>query len=367
MYRRWSVWILLGLLTAGCTAAPTTPANPTPPPSASLPWTSLRLQDHVLGFDGRHLFVAQPDGSQVTQLPVPTPAAPLEAAVAGSASANQVAVLTIGRETTVHFLDLATGTDRLVPLGAPGPPRGLAWSKDGRWLAWGIANTVGIISFPSKVSVELARGGTVTALVGVTPEGAVAYQSEDRVLLARGTSEPQMLTTGLADTAFASPLSPDGRWLVVSRCTDLCQGSAGKGPDYASIYDGFALDRQDGSVRQVTRRRPVAGLAGRGATLGWLPEGSRFLWVVRLYSDQPSLPDTVFRIDAASGELQTPFAATDLYALRVSPDARTLYAHTICCARATRSPGFYTIDLTTKKVTALSLPDATGMLILGVY
>jgi hypothetical protein len=327
----------------------------------------LRLQDHLVGFDGRHLFVAQRDGGQVTPLPVPMPASPLEAAVAGSASANQVAVLTVGRESAVHLLDLATGTDRTVALGAPGPPRGLAWSRDGRWLAWAAANTVGVIRFPGWVSEERARGGTVTALVGATPEGGVVYQSEDRVLLATGNGEPQTLTTGLAETTFASPLSADGRWLVVSRCTDLCQGSAGKGPDYASIYDGFALDRQDGSVRQVTRRRPVAGLTGRGATLGWPSEGSRFLWVVRLYSDQPSLPDTVFRVDAASGELQTAFAGTDLYALRVSPDARTLYTHTICCARPTRPPGFYTVDLTTKKVSALSLPDSTGMLILGVY
>jgi hypothetical protein len=313
------------------------------------------------------LFVAQRDGSQITQLPVPTPASPLEAAVAGSASANQVAVLTVGRETTVHLLDMATGTDRAVPLGAPGPPRGLAWTQDGRWLAWAAANTVGVISFPAKGSQELARGATVTALVGATPEGGAVYQSEDRVMLAKGNGEPQTLTTGLAETSFSSPLSPDGRWLVVSRCTDLCQGSAGKGPDYASIYDGFALDRNDGSVRQVTRRRPVAGLAGRGATLGWFREGSRFLWVVRLYSDQPSLPDTVFQIDAASGEIQTPFAGKDLYALRVSPDGRTLYAHTICCARPTRPPGFYTVDLTTNKVTPLPLPDVTGSLILGVY
>lgn len=364
----WSGWILLGLLTAGCTAAPTPQASPAPQPSPSAPWTPLRLQDHLLGFDGRHLVVAQRDGSQVRQLPLPIPASPLEAAVAGSASANQVAVLTVGRETIIHFLDLATGTDRSVPLSAPGPAHGLAWSRDGRWLAWAAANTVGVIRFPEKRSDELARGGTVTALVGVTTEGAVAYQSEDRVLLAKvGNREPQALTTGLAETSFSSPLSPDGRWLVVSRCTDLCEGSAGKGPDYASIYNGFALDRTDGSVRQVTRRRPAAGLTGRGATLGWPAEGSRFLWVVRLYADQPSLPDTIFRIDAASGDLQNAFAGTDLYALQLSPDGRTLYAHTICCARSTRPSGFYTVDLTTRKVTALSLPDVAGMRILGVY
>ncbi len=361
--------LLAGLALLGA-CAPT--AAPSPAATAAnateAVWTSQKLEGQLVGYDGSALFLAARDAGRSLALPLPTPAAPVERSVAGSVAANQVAVFTQERGSAVHLLDLTTGHVKVVALAPPGPTRGLAWSPDGRFLVWGAANTVGRIDRLAARPEELLRGVTVDAVVGATAAGEALYQEGDHLVLAAAPrAMPQVLANGLADSGYSSPVSPDGRNVILSRCTELCEGIRGTGPDHATVYNGFVLDRSTGAVRQVTQRRPTAGLTGRGAALGWLSDNQHFLWVVRNYSDQPSLPDQVFRVDAATSEVVEVFRSTDLYSLRMSADGHVLFMHTICCARLGRTPGFYAVDLATGKATAVALPDRPGLKILGVY
>ncbi len=357
---------LLAVILTACIGG-VSETNPRPQPGTPSGWSSQRLEGRLLGFDGRHLFLAERDGSHLVRLPVPIPNGPLELTVAGSVGANQLAVLTEDAGATIHLFDLASGQTAVVPLHTPGPARGLIWATDGRVLAWGAANTIGMIPLGAPRSADLLRGVPVSAVLGVTPERQVVYRSDDNVWLVESGTPSRLITTGLADGTYSSPLGPDGRFLIVSRCTALCEGTDGRGPDFASVYDAFALDRTTGGIRQVTYRRPVAGLPGRGAPLGWLPGGRRLLWTVHAYADQPALPDEIFRVDAASGEVVRLFSSLDLYSLRASADGSAVYMHTICCARLTRPAGFYAVDLATRKVNALALPNDQALKILAVF
>lgn len=352
---------LLGACTP--TGAPLTSAKPT-----SVPWTSQRLEGQLLGYEGAALFLlAARDAGRPLALPLAAPAVPVERSVAASAAANQVAVFTQEHGSAVQLLDLATGQVKVVALAPPGPARGLAWSADGRFLVWGAAGTIGRIDRSTARPEELVRGVRVDAVLGATPAGEALYQEGDRLMLAAVGNTPTVLGSGLAESGYASPMSPDGRTVILSRCTELCQGVRGTGPDYATVYNAFVLERDTGAVRQVTQRRAIAGLTGRGAVLGWLSDNRHFLWVVRQYGEQPSLPDRIFRVNAATAEVVEVFTSSDLYSLRMSGDGHTLYTHTICCGRLSRPAGFYAVDLASGKATAAALPDRPGVKILGVY
>jgi len=353
--------ILTGCIDLGWPASPRSQATP---PAR---WSSQRLEGKLLAFDGRRLFLTRLDGSGAVPLPAPIPNGPPELTVAGSQQANRVAVMTEGPAAAVHLLDLASGQSAVVPLHTPGPSRGLIWSADGRVLAWGAANTLGVITLGPPRSADRLRGVPVSAVLGVTPDGQVVYGSESSVWLAESGAPPRLLATGLADGTYSSPLGPDGRFLIVSRCTALCEGTEGRGPDFASIFNAFALDRTTGTLRQVTYRRQVAGLPGRGAPLGWLPGGRQLLWTVHAYAERPSLPDEIFRVDAASGEVIRLFNSLDLYSIRASADGSTVFMHTICCSRLTRPAGFYAVDLATKKVSGLAIGDDPALTILAAF
>ncbi len=364
---RFALLLAAASLVASCTvsadrASARVASSGTPPP-----WQGLTLPGQLLAFGGGGFFLAPRAGAGTTPLALPLPASPVEAAVSASGRANSIAILTIDRGVVLHVFDLTQGRERIVPFRVPGPPRGLAWSQDARFLAWGAGTVVGTIERASGNRTDLARGVTVDAVLAATEAGEVLYRAGDSVFLAAPQSDPRLLATGLAEATYTSPLSPDGRWLIVSRCTDLCQGANGQGPDYASVYNAFTVALKTGTVRQVTQQRPVAGLTGRGALLTWLADSPRFLWAVRGYADQPQLPDTIYRVDAVSGEAEEILRSRDLYALRASPDGRTVYMRTVCCGRLTRAAGLYAVDLVTRQATALTLPDQPGLRILGAF
>ncbi|MGW4152081.1 hypothetical protein ACWEDF_02840 [Micromonospora chersina] len=149
------------------------------------------------------------------------------------------------------LVDLTTGTRRPIPVGAPVGVRLLAWSPDGRHVAYSAAPLTGTGEFGTVnvVEAEVARAGTLRLLDLET---------------GRSTEVPEIRP------AWTAAFAPDSRRLAVQ------VGQTAQLIDLAG--------RVQGSVPIASGRELAAGV-------GWSPDGT-FLATVPWLSDGPSGGDT---------------------------------------------------------------------------
>ncbi|WP_341703703.1 WD40 repeat domain-containing protein [Ferrovibrio sp.] len=129
-------------------------------------------------------------------------------------------VMTATQENELHGWRLADGADMRMS-GYPAKPKGLSWSRDGRWLATSGADVVVVWDCRGKgpmgsKPVELSQGALVTAVAFHPRHGLVASGHADgRLRLGRLADESsiELEQVGAAPVTSLAWTS-DGRWLI---------------------------------------------------------------------------------------------------------------------------------------------------------
>lgn len=246
-----------------------TAAPPPVPPDASGPRIA-----YVAATDaGYDLFTVRPDGSGRRRLTTSGQARE----PSWSPDHHRIAYIdaSAGRLGGIVVEDVRTGDARRV---SRAPDSGLAWSPDGRRLAWGIFHALVVLDLRTGKlhQIPSQSNGCCLRDPAWSPDGrSIAYSEESSVgssaiKVVRLRGGPPRLVTRLPGRELSLDWSPDGRWIAFAR---------EQGPWWApDPVVTVARVRPDGS-RVLT----ILRTAGVDASPAWSPEGK----VVAVYSDGP--------------------------------------------------------------------------------
>lgn len=177
-----------------------------------------------------------------------------------------------GAVTDLLLVDLITGRRQSVPIGAPVGVRLLAWSPDGRFVAYSAAALPGVPDGSSNfVESQVARAGVLrlldldtghsTEVSAAAPAWMAAFASDSRRLVVQVNQEAHLLDVNGVETA--SVRLPEGRELV---------GNVGWSPDGGLLALGPMFT--DGQAGGITAHDVYIGTR-RGITFVPTPGSNR--------------------------------------------------------------------------------------------
>ncbi|HMC59673.1 MAG TPA: hypothetical protein VKJ01_10810, partial [Candidatus Solibacter sp.] len=195
------------------------------------------------------------------------------------------------------------------------PPEALAWSADGKWLA-----------FTASVPVTVAPPAWAPPALLPLLQPRVSRHVQIFVVGSEGGA-PRQLTAGDLDHSGEPAWMPDGRGILTSAAPVADAGNPLEGGEI------YAIRVADGERRQLTRHRgpgasPIASpIASPGESPVASPDGSKIAWVAREAAPQSYTIGKLYVMNADGSRVKVLAGALDRDVRRPqwSSDSRTVY------------------------------------------
>ena len=211
------------------------------------------------------------------------------------------------QQIRVHTMD--SGQELEIPSALP--PEALAWSADGKWLA-----------FTAPVPVTAAPPAWAPPALLPLLQRRVTSHLQIFVVGSEGGA-PRQLTAGDLDQSGEPAWMPDGREILTSAAPVAYAGNPLAGGEI------YATRVADGARRQLTQQRGPIGspIASRAESPMPSPDGSKIAWVARAAAPQSYTVRKLYVMNADGSRVKVLAGALDrdVRGPQWSSDSRTVY------------------------------------------